>query len=140
MNRTEPDSGQRSAATPQKAQILVVDDNLGTLTVLADALRAAGYMAVTTPDPREALALLAMERFDLVITDIVMPHLDGFRLLEKARERNPGADVLLISAFATEEIVKEALERGAAGVLPKPFEIEPFTSKVRELLARRQPS
>jgi len=138
MGRTESESGERGTEATPGAQILVVDDNLGTLTVLADALRAAGYMAVTTPDPREALALLAMERFDLVITDVVMPHLDGFRLLEKSKERNPGADVLLISAFVTDEIVKEALERGAAAVLPKPFEIGPFTAKVRELLSRRQ--
>lgn len=125
---------------PEAAQILLVDDDLVLLATLGDVLRAAGYTPVVTPDPREALALLAMERFDLIIVDIVMPHLDGFRLLEKARERNPGADVLLISAFATDEIVREARAKGAAGILTKPFEIEPFTAKVRELLARRQPS
>ena len=138
--RTEPESGERSTGTPTGGHILLVDDDPAALAMLRDVLLAQGYTPVATPDPREALALLAMERFDLVIADIVMPHLDGFGLLEKARERNPGAEVLLISAFATDEIVREGRKRGAADVLPKPFEIGPFTAKVRELLARRQPS
>lgn len=133
-------SAERAAGVARDEQILLVDDDLAVLALLGDALRAEGYTPVATSDPREALALLAMERFDLVISDIVMPHLDGVRLLEKARERNPGAEVLLISGFATDEVIQEGLAKGAAGVLPKPFEIGPFTSKVRELLARRQPS
>lgn len=138
--KTEPERSARSTEAATAAQILLVDDDPGALAMLTDVLRAQGYQPVTTPDPREALALLAMERFDLVIADIVMPHLDGFRLLEKAQERNPGAEVLLISAFATDEIIREGRKKGAADVLAKPFEIATFTAKVRALLARRAAS
>ena len=138
--KTGSERAERAAGASRSEQILLVDDDPAVLALLGDTLRAEGYTPVATSDPREALALLAMERFDLVISDIVMPYLDGVRLLEKAKERNPGAEVLLISGFATDELVREGLDKGAAGVLPKPFELGPFTSKVRELLARRQPS
>lgn len=134
--KAEPDSDRRTTGSATGAQILLVDDDPGAVAMLADALRAHGYQPVTTTDPREALALLAMERFDLVIADIVMPYLDGFGLLEKARERNPGAEVLLISGFATGEIVREALRKGAAAVLPKPFDVATFAAQVRALLDR----
>jgi len=134
--KTEPERDQRGTEAATGAQILLVDDDPGALAMLTDALRAHGYQPVTTTDPREALALLAMERFDLVIADIVMPYLDGFGLLEKARERNPGAEVLLISGYATGEIVREALRKGAAAVLAKPFDIPTFAARVRALLAR----
>jgi two-component system response regulator GlrR len=131
-----PERTGRATEASSTAQILLVDDDRGALGMLGDVLRAEGFRPTTTADPREALALLAMERFDLVIIDIVMPHLDGFGLLEKARERNPGAEVLLISGFATDELVREARQKGAAGVLQKPFDITTFTARVRALLAR----
>lgn len=120
-------------------QILVVDDDRAMLAMLTDALRTNGYAPVATADPREALAYLARDPFEVVIADLVMPHLDGVALLEKIKERNPGTEVLLISAFGTESIVREAREKGAAGFLRKPFDLGTLMARVGDLLARPQP-
>jgi len=117
-------------------RILVVDDDQVVLAMLTDALRTGGYAPVVTGDPREALALLATDPFDLVIADVVMPHLDGVGLLEKAKERSPATEVLLISAFGSERMVREARGKGAAGFLHKPFDLGAFMATVREILAR----
>jgi DNA-binding response OmpR family regulator len=118
-------------------QILVVEDDRAMLAMLTDVLRANGYAPVATGDPREALALLATDPFDLVIADIVMPYLDGVGLLEKTKERHPGTEVLLITAFGTEAVVREAREKGAAGFLRKPFDLGMLMAEVRDILARR---
>lgn len=118
-------------------QILVVDDDPATLAMLADVLRASGYAPVATGDPREALALITTDPFDLVIADVVMPHLDGVGLLEKTKERHPRTEVLLISAFGTEGVIREARAKGAAGFLRKPFNLATFVAEVRDILARR---
>lgn len=119
-------------------QILVVDDDRAMLAMLTDVLRANGYAPVATGDPRQALALLATDPFDLVIADVVMPHLDGVGLLEKTKARHPGTAVLLITAFGTEGVVRDAREKGAAGFLHKPFDLGMFMAEVRDILGRRE--
>jgi len=127
-----------SEAERHDEHILVVEDDRAMLAMLTDVLRANGYAPVATADPRQALSLLATDPFALVIADVVMPHLDGLGLLEKTKERHPETEVLLISAYGTEGVVREAREKGAAGFLRKPFDLETFMARVRAILTRRE--
>ncbi len=120
---------------PQKGRILLIEDDQIVFDMLMDTLRFAGYTPTGTVDPREALALLATETFDLVITDVVMPWVDGIHVLAKTRERNPGAAILMISAFGTEQVVRDSLAKGASAFLAKPFELAALISAVRAVLA-----
>lgn len=124
-------------AGPQKGRILLIEDDQVVLDMLLDTLRFAGYTPMGTVDAREALALLATETFDLVVTDVVMPWVDGLHVLEKTRERNPGAAILMISAFGTDQVVRDSFARGAAGFLAKPFELAAFIAAVRAILTAR---
>lgn len=116
--------------------ILVIDDDLGVLDMVVASLESGGYTARVTNDPREARALLKEGRFALVISDIVMPHLTGLEVLEMVRRDNPPAEVLLITAYSTNDLVAEAVEKGACAVIEKPFEIPLFLAAVGEALRR----
>lgn len=128
----EEEGGGRRAAGPGEAKILLVEDDVLVLEMLRDILHEAGYRPRATADPREALALLGTERFDLVIADLVMPHVDGLHLLEKAKARSPGTRVLLMSAYGTDQLVRDGLGKGASAFIAKPFEVAPFVATIRE--------
>lgn len=138
-DRPRPREHERAAGPSVAARILVVDDDPVVLEMVATVLDTGGYAPTVISDSREALALLDTERFDLLISDFVMPHVDGLQLLEKARERNPGAAVLMMSGFGTGQLVRESLHRGAADFVPKPFEVVAFLSMVDEILTRSRP-
>lgn len=121
---------------PATYRILVVDDDPVVLQMVSEVLGTGGYVPTVTADPRQALALLGAETFDLIISDFVMPHVDGLQLLETARERNPSAAVLMMSGFGTGRLVRESLDKGAAEFIAKPFEVTAFLSMVDEILAR----
>jgi DNA-binding NtrC family response regulator len=116
--------------------ILVIDDDQDVLSTVAASLESGGYSARVTSDPREARALLQEERFALVISDIVMPHLNGLEVLEMVRRDNPSAEVLLITAYSTRDLVAEAIEKGACAVVEKPFDIPHLLDAVSEGLRR----
>ncbi|WGL52215.1 SpoIIE family protein phosphatase [Nocardioides sp. BP30] len=113
-----------------RATVMVVDDNLDMRRYVAGIL-AESYRVVTAVDGRDALAKLAEAPVDIVITDVMMPRLDGFGLLARLRD-DPGLaaiPVIMVSARAGEEGTVEGLEAGADDYLVKPF-------SARELLAR----
>jgi DNA-binding NtrC family response regulator len=101
-------------------RILVVDDEPVVRELVAEMLGMAGYDAVAT-DQVDVLAHLSDETVCLVVSDIRMPGLTGFDLLDLVHERRPGLPVLLVTAQLTDGNVTEASARGAAGVLGKPF-------------------
>jgi signal transduction histidine kinase/serine phosphatase RsbU (regulator of sigma subunit)/DNA-binding response OmpR family regulator len=113
-----------------RARVLVVDDNADMRAYVAGLL-ADRYELVTARDGLEALARVEESSFDLILTDIMMPRLDGFGLLQRlhADPRTAGIPVIMLSARAGEEGTVEGLEAGAVDYLVKPF-------AARELLAR----
>ena len=110
-----------------KARVLVVDDDDMLLTLLVDTLTAIGYQAVPASGGVEALRHLGEERFDLMITDIKMPDIDGLQLFKKVRRHYADMPVLFITGMATAEIVDST---SADGFLAKPFRI----SHIEELI------
>jgi PAS domain S-box-containing protein len=121
----------RSSLMDQGARILVADDNADVRSYVARLLRARGWTVITVPDGEAALEAVAAHPPDLVLSDVMMPRLDGFALLQALR-RDPATrpiPVILLSARAGEESRVEGVEAGASDYLVKPF-------SARELIAR----
>ena len=105
-------------------RILVVDDEGSLLMTLAANLELEGFEVVEAEDGARALEILQRERFDLVLTDIRMPGMSGVELFRRVRRLHPEMPVVLMTAFALEGLVEQAIGEGAFAVLPKPFAIE----------------
>jgi DNA-binding NtrC family response regulator len=122
-----------------RMRVLVVDDEAGMLEVCEDLLREIDCARVVTEsDALRATRLLVAESWDLLITDLKMPDLDGIQLLRLAREQDPELPVLILTAFPSVETAVESMKLGAADYLTKPFLPDDFLHTVRRLLERRR--
>ena len=111
-----------SSPTRHKPRILVVDDEPDLCSVLERYIEA-DFVVEAVSDPREALRLLDINRYDALITDLRMPEIDGISLTRSAKRLAPGLPVIIISGHSKEEpLVQEAFAAGAGGLLKKPFE------------------
>ncbi|TMH83863.1 MAG: sigma-54-dependent Fis family transcriptional regulator [Betaproteobacteria bacterium] len=117
--------------------ILVVDDERAIQDTLAWCLRTDGHEVRTAGSGEEALAIMADQGFDLIISDIIMPGLSGVDLLRKARALQPRTPVVLITAFATVETAVEALREGASDYVMKPLKFDDLRHRVQGLLGHR---
>lgn len=118
------------------ARILVVDDEVGVRDLLTDALQMQGYGVVCAPDGLEAWNLLRRANFDLVISDVNMPKLDGISLLKKLRIGGDSTPVLLLTARDQRQDVTHGLREGADDYLTKPFGLEELVLRVAAILRR----
>ncbi len=118
-------------------RILVADDDEVLRNMLVETLEGLNYQAVGVGDGLEALARIQKEEFDLAITDIRMPKLDGLGFLKKARELKPGLPVVLITGFAQTYSAQAVRCEGADGYLVKPFRIEKIEELVKKLLQEK---
>jgi DNA-binding NtrC family response regulator len=117
-------------------KVLVVDDDGEMRLALDLTLRKAGYQCTSARDGQEALDLLRVDRFDLVITDLRMPRVDGIELLERMTAAAPRAPALVITAHGTIDTAVESMKKGAVDFLQKPFGPEVLLAKVKKALAR----
>jgi len=115
------------------ARILVVDDEEGLREFLAEALEDDGHTAVAAADGEEALALVRAQGFDLVLTDLRMPGLDGLELLRRLRSEQPETEVLMLTAHGSVDAAVEAMKLGAFDFLQKPIS---SPGELRLLVAR----
>ena len=111
------------AATTTRKRVLVVDDHAAARESVADVLRHAGYEVTGLGSPMEALPCLEQEAFDLVITDLQMPGMDGLEFIRQIRQRRLTTQVLMITGHATISSAVEAMREGAFDYLEKPFDI-----------------
>ncbi len=117
--------------------ILVVDDELEMLDILRQVLAAAGYRVVTAGNGREASAELAREKFDLVLTDLLMPERDGTEVIGELRAKYRDTPVVAMSGggrMPRGEYLKIAKMFGAHAMLEKPFTNEQLLSTIELLL------
>jgi len=112
--------------------LLIVDDELHVRESLSRWFIEDGYEVETADSARGALALLGRRRFDVVITDIKMPGMDGLELLRRIREVDPGVSIILITAYASVSTAVEALKAGAYDYLVKPFDPEELSRVVEK--------
>jgi len=120
------------------ASILVVDDEPASRESLVDVLSEEGYQVAAAASGEEALEAIDTAEFDLVITDLRMPGIDGVTLLREVRRRCPQTLVILITAHASVETAVEALREGAHDYMIKPLVYDDVLGKIARLLERRE--
>jgi two-component system, NtrC family, response regulator PilR len=119
-------------------KILVVDDEQSLREVLSIMLKRAGYAVTCASDGEEAVEQLTKEIFDLVITDLRMPKVDGMEVLKAVKSASPETVVLVITAFATADSAVEAMKQGAYDYLTKPFQVDEVQLIIRNALEKRR--
>jgi DNA-binding NtrC family response regulator len=113
-------------------QILILDDEAIVGKRLGPAIARMGCETESFTDPKAALARLEEHVFDIVVTDIRMDDIDGISVLEHVLRRAPDTKVIMITGYATMEVAREALAKGAFDFLAKPFK----PGQLREIIAR----
>jgi excisionase family DNA binding protein len=106
-----------------RPRVLVVDDEESIRDLLAKTLALAEYDVDLAPDGRTALERLRIIPYDLLITDLKMPGVDGLTVIKEARRLKPDIPVIIITGFSTEASAIEAVNLGVAGYLTKPFRV-----------------
>jgi two-component system response regulator HydG len=108
----------------EKTKILVVDDNEEFCQNVTDILELHDYEVISAYDGLKAMALVIQSDFSLVLMDIKMPVLDGLKTFRKIRQILPNTPVIMVTAYAVEELVRDALREGAYGFLKKPIDFD----------------
>lgn len=121
-------------------RILVVEDEKRIADFLGRGLESAGYAVDIAPDGQSALDMVHATDYDLITLDMMLPDVDGLRVLEKIRNRKTNPPVLILSARGAVEDRVKGLELGADDYLTKPFAFVELLARVRVLLRRGQPT
>ncbi len=129
-----------NSPAPQGYRILVVDDETIVLSLVRDALEDENYLIETSSNSQDALALAQNEPFDLLITDIRMPHMDGIELVRKVREARPDIAIIFMTGYANLSSAKNAIKQGASDYIMKPFELVEIRQAVKNALKLRSDS
>ena len=119
-------------------RILVVDDDRGMQDMLDIMLSREGYQVSTADDGAAALEIIRKKKFDLVITDLKMPRVDGIDLLRGVKETAPETAVILLTAFASGETALAAMREGAYDYVEKNFNVDDLLTIVRDALEKRE--
>ena len=119
------------------ARVLVVDDEPKLGKFVTQALELDGNEVVRAGGGREALDLLAARPFEIVVTDLRMPEVDGLAVLDAARARPAPPEVIVMTAFGTAESAVAAMKAGAADYVTKPFALDELRMRLRRLAAQR---
>ena len=119
------------------ARILVVDDDLGMRDLLEIMLTQEDYEVACCGDPNKALQRVQKEQFDLVITDLKMPRMDGIEFLKQVKEVKPETQVILITAFASGNTALSAMKEGAYDYIEKNFDIDELKRIVHEAMEKK---
>ena len=120
-----------------RAKILIVDDKEQMRDVLRKFLTAEGYTVETAENGRDALAKFAGNKFELVLSDIKMPLMDGSELLAEILKINPQAIVILMTAFGSIEAAVAAIKLGATDYVSKPFQMEDVLFRISRALKEK---
>ena len=123
-------------ANKKEARILVVDDDKALADNLVEYLSKLGYQTIAAYGGREALARFEKGDFQLIITDLKMPEMDGMELLDAVSRLDSRAIVMVITGYGTIESAVDAIKRGAYDYIPKPFKMDELEVIVNRALER----
>ena len=110
--------------------ILLVDDEADIRLPLGEALRELGHRVELAADGDEAMQCLDRQIFNLVLSDIRLPKVDGFTILRRLRDEQPDTHVVLMTAFGTREMEERSMGMGARQYLEKPFDVNTLVGKI----------
>ena len=119
------------------AKVLLIDDEKDFLDIMAERMRARGMDVSTTTSAAKALEMVQMESYDAVVTDWMMPEMDGIKALKLFKESQPDVAVILLTANVPEEKCTEAITLGALDVIEKPADLNLLTQKIEEAKKRK---
>lgn len=120
------------------ARVLVIDDEAIVRVSCERVLTPEGYDVVVTSRGDEAIELLERESFDIVLTDLKMPDMDGLEVLRTIKQRWPDIQVIIITGYGTISTAVQAIKLGAYEYIEKPFTPEDILKVVREALKDRE--
>ena len=116
----------------EKGKILVIEDHTNTLESICDFLEQKGYEALPASHGKEGLQILSGINVDIILTDLVMPEIDGMEVLKRVKNKYPDIPVILITAYATVENAIAAMKEGAFDYLPKPVDLKRLTTIIEK--------
>ncbi|NQT70908.1 MAG: Flp pilus assembly complex ATPase component TadA [Desulfobacteraceae bacterium] len=141
LQRLEPEKTTRKTALPEtetadQASILVADDDQDARELIALFLKNRGYGVTTSEDGIDALLHLGKKEFDLVLSDVDMPNLDGFKLLEMINQKGIATPVIFLTSRNSDKDEKRGLELGALDYIKKPIQKEILLLRVNSVLSK----
>ncbi len=116
----------------KRLNILILDDESIVGERLKAALQKDGYEVEIFLNPNKALERISEKVFDIVVTDIRMDEMDGIQVLEKVQERSKTTKVIMITGYATIEVARESLAKGAFDFIAKPFKIKELRKTIKK--------
>lgn len=122
----------------QKTKILIADDDPLILELLGMLITSYGCEFKTAADGLQAAELLNKDRFDIVITDIMMPNMDGMELLKYITSNHPGIDVIVITGYGGTFSYTDVIRAGASDYLSKPFNSDELEAKLNRIVRERK--
>ena len=127
--------GPQAGTVGSSHPILIVDDEPSLRDILSQILE--GYEITTAPNGHEAIEILGRQRIDVVITDLMMPQVDGFAVLVTAKKTNPATDVLVLTGYPSLENERKCRALGCYEVLAKPFAVTAIRAAVDQCVKNR---
>jgi two-component system response regulator HydG len=116
----------------EKPKILVVDDNQDLLETFAMIFKRRGYSVQTAGNGLSAVDKFKDQQFDVTLMDIVMPEMNGVDAFKKIKEIQPGASIILMTAYSDEELIRTARHEGAHQIIHKPIRIDKLLELINE--------
>lgn len=123
--------------SPSRGRLLVIDDEEDLRDMLEFILVGDGFDVVSVDGGEAALAEARGRSFDLAITDMKMPGMNGMETLTALKELDPSIQVIVVTGYASEQTAAECMKRGAYGYLRKPFELDDLRALIDRALALR---
>ncbi|MBN4054401.1 sigma-54-dependent Fis family transcriptional regulator [Nitrospira defluvii] len=118
--------------------ILIVEDREGLAKMLMQTLSDVGYEVIWAKDGREGIAKVREQKFDLVVTDMKLPHKSGFDVLEASKDQNASIPVIVMTAYGSIDIAVKAVKAGAYDFISKPFEPDHLLLQIEKALEKKR--
>lgn len=122
----------------KEARILIVDDNESLRRSLSLILAREGYTVATAQDGPEAIKLAEQQPFNVIFMDIKMPVMDGVQTYKEIKQIRPEAAVIMMTAYAVEDLVQDALKEGAFAVVYKPADLDQILTLINRVMERKE--
>lgn len=133
----EPNVPATEISRGQGETILVVEDDITVRLIIANALEELGYNVLVAPDARQAIPMLQSDqRIDLMVSDVILPHINGRELAKITRASRPNLKVLFVTGYAENAILRGDFLDHGMDMLTKPFALDALGAKVRLMIER----